>query len=162
MSMLQFTVKTLTGQEQQFVDIDETSTVGAFNAVVATRTESPVEDFRMYRGATYLVQSKTLKDVGVVDGAKLRMQARQDKQQRAKIRINTLGVRPKIGGTARSSKYNIRAGNGEVRNDIRAGKEDVIDTVCVEGAQNRAATQECLAQAKQTNDIIMGKPRATG
>jgi hypothetical protein len=140
--MLQLTVKSLTGEEQQFIDVDETSTVSAFNSVVATSTGSPVENFRMYRGATYLAMSKTLKDVGVVDGAKLSMHKRQDKQSRAEVRVNKIGTRPKFGGAACSSKY-----------DVRAAKEDVIDAVA--GVEQKV--DATAADTKVIKNVLMGK-----
>jgi len=158
--MLQLTVKTLTGEEQQFIDIDETSTVSAFNAVVATRTGSPVEAFRMYRGVTYLAKGKTFQDVGVADGTKLTMQKRQDNKQRAQIRINALGVRPKFGGVARSIKYDIRAGTEDVINDMRAGTEDVLDGIA--GVDQKQA--EMAAEIKLIKNVMMGEatPRHAG
>ena len=137
--MLQLTVKTLTGKEEPFVDIDETSTVSVFSLVVATSTG--IEDFRMYRGKMYLAMGKTLKDAGVVDGDMLVMHKRQDKEARAKLRINKLGVRPKRGGVARSSKY-----------DVRAAKEDVIDAVA--GVEQKV--DATAVDIKQVKSILMG------
>ena len=153
MSMMQLTVKTLTGEEQQFIDVDETSTVSAFNTVVATRTGSPVEAFRMYRGGTYIPQCKTLKDAQVVDGTKLTMHKRQDKQHRAEVRVNKLGVRPTRGGVARSIKYDIRAGNAAVRDDVRAGTEDVLDGLA--GVDQKQ--DEMAADIKDIKNVLMGE-----
>ena len=135
--MLQLTVKTLSGEVQSFGGVDETSTVSVFSAVVATATGSPVGDFRLYRGATYLGKAKTLKAAGVVDDDHLTMSTRQDNQHRAQVRVDGLG------GDARSSKYDF----------ISAANEDVIDAL----AENNTDT-------KVVKDILMGRevPRAAG
>ena len=140
--MLQLTVKSLTGEEQQFVDIDETSTVSVFSLVVATSTGSSIEGFRMYRGKMYLAMGKTLKDAGVVDGDMLAMHKRQDNEARAKVRVHKLGVRPKRGGVACSSKY-----------DVRAAKEDVIDAVA--GVEQKV--DATAADTKVIKNVLMGK-----
>jgi hypothetical protein len=147
--MLQLTVKTLTGKEEPFVDIDETSTVSVFSLVVATSTGSSIEGFRMYRGKMYLAMGKTLKDAGVVDGDMLAMHKRQDKEARAKLRVNKLGVRPKRGGVACSSKY-----------DVRAAKEDVIDAVA--GVEQKV--DATAADIEVIKNVLMGKevPRHAG
>ena len=164
MSMMQLTVKTLTGVEEQFIDVDETSTVGAFNAVVATRTEFAVEVFRMYRGGTYLPQCKTLKDAQVVDGTKLTMYCRQTNQCRAEARVNKLGVRPTRGGAAHSIKHDILPRTfvavNCARDQIRAGTEDVLDGLA--GVDQKQ--DEMAADIKAIKNVLMGEevPRHAG
>ena len=140
--MLQLTVKTLNGKEEPFVDIDETSTVSVFSLAVATSTDSSIGDFNMYRGKIYLAKGKTLKDAGVVDGDMLAMHKRQDNEARAKVRVHKLGVRPKRGGFACSSKY-----------DVRAAKEDVIDAVA--GVEQKV--DATAADTKVIKNVLMGK-----
>ena len=145
--MMQLTVKTLLGEALEPIEVDSNSTVEGLKAMVSEKIQTPSELFALYRGSKYLAVAKCLGEAGLTDGDTLSIRSRAEAPQRAQARVDKLVARPKRGGVSGSVKY-----------DIRAAKEDVIDTVCDEGAQTRGVAQECLSRVQQTKDILMGKP----